>query len=77
MFSNKNSIVILKDNSIAMFSDEQLKLIAQSQNLDKYPYQFLRLSKLYNNIIKVFNKNYKLKQKIINKNWEIYIFEIQ
>lgn len=73
---NKN-LVIIKDNSIAMLSNEQLKLVAKSNNYEAYPFQFLRLSKLYNDTINVLKKNYKLKQKITNKNWEIYIFEIQ
>ena len=76
-FSDNNHVVIIKDTSIAILSDSQLKLAVQSENFDKYPFQFLRLSKLYNNMITVFSNNYKLKQKITNKNWEIYIFEIQ
>ena len=76
-FANNKDIVVIKDKSIAMFSEEQLKLITQSQNYNQYPFQFLRISKFYNDLTKALTEKYKLKQLIENKNWEIYIFELQ
>ena len=71
-----NTLVLLKDISICMFSNEQLKIIASSENFDKYPLQFMRLSKLNNDLITVLSDKMTLKTKIQSKNWEIFVFEL-
>ena len=71
-----NTLVLLKDISICMFSDEQLKIIASSGNFDKYPLQFMRLSKLNNDLITVLSDKMHFKTKIQSKNWEIFVFEL-
>lgn len=44
-----------------MFTNEQLAVLANSANYEKYPLQFLRLSKLNNDIIAVISKKQKTK----------------
>lgn len=75
-FLQNSNIVILSDKSISMFSDKQLQEIALSENYEKYPIQFLRLSKLNNDLIKTASKKLNLKKHIIVKNWEIFVFGI-
>lgn len=70
-------LVLITDKSICMFSNQQLEIIAKSSNINQYPFQFLRMSKLNNDLIKVLAKNMRLKQKIVYNSWEIYIFDIQ
>ena len=75
-FINNKSLILVKDNSICMFSNIQLKLISQSPNYDKYPIQFVRMSKINNDLITVLNSKMKLNKKIMYKNWEIFVFEL-
>lgn len=75
-FVHGKNIVVLTDRSISMYSNEQLKYIANSQEYEKYPFQFLRLSKLNNDLITILNKKMKLNKNFHNKNWEIFVFEI-
>lgn len=70
----KSDLVIIVDKSICMFNDEQIIKIANSLDYKKYPLQFLRLSKLNNNLINVLSKNMQMKNHIESKNWSIYIF---
>lgn len=75
-FLQNDKVVIISDKTISMFTDKQLAALANSANYEKYPLQFLRLSKLNNGLIAVTFKNRKLKQHIIFKNWEIFVFDI-
>lgn len=72
---NKN-LVLLKDTSICVFTDEQLEVIANSENFEKYPLQFMRMSKLNNDLVKVLSRKMTLKQNFNHKNWEIFVFEL-
>lgn len=49
-FLKSNDIVIITDRTISMFTEEQLKMIIHSGNYEKFPIQFLRLSKLNNDL---------------------------
>lgn len=75
-FIHNSNVVLLVDRSISIFSNEQLKIIANSQNFDKYPFQFLRMSKLSNDLITVLSKKMHLVKSFKNKNWEIFVFEL-
>ena len=75
-FLSKKTIVILVDKTITMFTNEQLKALANTPNYEQYPIQFLRLSKLNNDLLKTAYKHFSLKQHIIVNNWEIFVFGI-
>ena len=75
-FIGNNNLVVLKDKSICMFTNDQLKLIVSSPNFEKYPLQFLRLSKLTNDMITVLEKHAQLVNNFSNGNWEIYVFKL-
>lgn len=73
--TNKD-LVVIDDSDICMFTDESISQIL-SKNDDvyrKYPIQFLRLSKLENNLIKVLSKNMRLKKTFSTDKWQVYIF---
>ncbi len=76
LVKDEHQIVILSDKSISMYTDEQIKTIANSQNYESYPLQFLRLSKLNNDLLKVLRKEGKLQKRIMVNNWEIFVFDI-
>lgn len=75
-YLQNNKVVIISDKTISMFTTEQIAFLVNSADYEKYPIQFLRLSKLKNDLIKTALKYMKLKQYIIVKNWEIYVFGI-
>lgn len=75
-FISNNNLILLKDNSITMFSNEQIKAIVNSENYQQYPIQFLQLSKLNNDLITILSKKMHIKQIYRINNWEIFIFEI-
>lgn len=75
-FVNGKSLVVLKDNSICMFTNDQLKIIVKSENYDRYPLQFLRLSKLTNDMITVLKTQMKLVDDFSIGNWEIFVFKL-
>lgn len=75
-FIHSNNVVLLVDRSISMFSNEQLKQIATSVDYQKYPFQFVRMSKLSNDLIKVLSKKMNLVKRFQNKNWEIFVFRL-
>lgn len=72
----KKDLVVIDDSDICMFTDESISQIL-SKNDDvyrKYPIQFLRLSKLENNLIKVLSKNMRLKKTFSTDKWQVYVF---
>ena len=73
---DNNCIIVLTDKSICLYSNEDLQKIINSENYEQYPFQFLRMSKLNNDVIRVLSKKMKLKNKIFYKTWEISVFEI-
>lgn len=74
--NNSKDLVIIEDRGISPFSDEKLsKIIKSGDKVYKtIPIQFLRLSKLENNLLKVLSKNMKLKQSFTAGSWQIYVF---
>lgn len=75
-FLKSNDVVIITDRTISMFTGEQIRMIIHSGNYEKFPIQFLRLSKLNNDLLYTASKNLKLKQHLNVKNWEIFVFGI-
>lgn len=75
-FLKSNDVVIITDRTISMFTGEQIRMIIHSGNYEKFPIQFLRLSKLNNDLLYTASKNLKLKQRLNVKNWEIFVFGI-
>ena len=74
-FVNDNDIVLIVDKSIATLSDEQLKtLVKYNTTFETYPFQFIRLSKINNDLIKVLSKNMNIKNHTSDGNWEVYEF---
>lgn len=68
-------LVVVTDKSICLLSNKQiLEIVKGNKVYDKYPLQFLRLSKLNNNLINVLSKHLKIKNRIDSKNWKIYVF---
>lgn len=73
--NSKKDLVLVDDLGICMFTDENIARILKSERAyEGCPIQFLRLSKLENNLIKVLSKKMKLKKTAINGNWQIYVF---
>lgn len=75
-FIHNKNVVLLIDKSISMYSNEQLQMIANSPEFEKFPFQFLRLSKLSNDLKYVLSKKMHLVESFENKNWEIFVFEL-
>ena len=57
-----------------MYSKEQIFAISNSDKYKSYPLQFLRTSKLSNDLQYVFQKKLKLVDKIEDNVWLIYVF---
>jgi len=73
---SKKDLVVIDDLGICMFSDEALAQIlkADERVYKGFPIQFLRLSKLENNLIKVLSKNMELKKSFLAGSWMIYVY---
>jgi len=72
----KNELILITDKTICMYSDKMLKQIVSNQDLyEKNPIQFLRLSKLNNDLIKVLSKNMTIKKDINLGSWQVYVFK--
>lgn len=68
-------LVLIRELGICIFDDQQIKDIANHEEVyRKNSIQFLRLSKLNNILIKVLSKYLKLDEVIKENNWEIYVF---
>ncbi|MEE3350364.1 MAG: hypothetical protein VZR09_10050 [Candidatus Gastranaerophilaceae bacterium] len=73
-FVKNKIIVLITDKTISMYNDEQLKIIAGSNKYENFPLQFLRLSKLNNDLVSVLKKHSKQTDIIENNSWAIYVF---
>ncbi len=73
-FIKYGTCVIITDKTISMWNNEQIKAIAESNKYENSPIQVLRLSKLNNDLISVFQKYMKLTTKFENNTWAIYVF---
>ena len=56
-----------------MFSNQDISKILD--NGGTVPIQFLRLSKLNNDLISVLKTKYKVKKHVLDGNWEVFVFE--
>ena len=56
-----------------MFSNEDISKFLN--NSGTVPIQFLRLSKLNNDLISVLKTKYKVKKHVLDGNWEVFVFE--
>lgn len=70
---NSKNIVLVVDKGICMFSNEDISKILD--NSGTVPIQFLRLSKLNNDLISVLKTKYKVKKHVLDGNWEVFVFE--
>ena len=73
-FIKNKPIVLITDKTICIYSNEQIKQIANSNFYNQVPLQFLRLSRLNNDLSSVLQKKMKLTTKIETPNWKIEIF---
>lgn len=73
-FAVNKPLVLIVDKSICMFSNQQISQIVQSDNYYSYPLQFLRLSKLNNDILSVLKSKYKKYDVYSTEMWDVYIF---
>ena len=68
-----NHIVVVIDRGICVFSNDEIKeVLANNKNI---PIQFLRLSRLNNDLITVLLTKYKIEKQIVDKNWEIILLK--
>ncbi len=70
---NSKNLVLVVDKGICMFSNENIKSILN--NGGTVPIQFMRLSKLNNDLISVLSSNYKIQKHVLDGNWEVFVFE--
>ena len=70
---NSENIVLVVDKGICMFSNENIKTILE--NGGTVPIQFMRLSKLNNDLITVLKTKYKVQKHVLDGNWEVFVFE--
>ena len=68
-----NHLVVVIDRGICVFSNDEIKeVLADNKNI---PIQFVRLSRLNNDLITVLLTKYKIEKQIVDKNWEIIILK--
>lgn len=72
---NSKNLVLVVDKGICMFSNENIQSILA--NGGTVPIQFMRLSKLNNDLIKILETKYKIKEHLIDGTWEVFVFEKQ
>lgn len=70
---DSKTLVLVVDKGICMFSNENIK--SMLNNGGTVPIQFMRLSKLNNDLISVLSSNYKVQKHIIDGNWEVFVFK--
>lgn len=68
-----NHLVLVIDRGICAFSNDEIKEIMDSNK--NIPIQFLRLSKLNNDMISVLLTKYNIEKQIVDKNWEIILLK--
>ena len=68
-----NHLVLVIDRGICAFSNDEIKEIMDSNK--NIPIQFLRLSKLNNDLITVLLTKYNIEKQIVDKNWEIILLK--
>lgn len=73
-FSVNKPIVLITDKSICVFNNQQISQIVQSSHYSNYALQFLRLSKLNNDLLKVLKSRFKRYDVYNSDMWDVYVF---
>lgn len=73
-FSVNKPIVLITDKSICVFNNQQISQIVQSSHYSNYALQFLRLSKLNNDLLKVLKLRFKRYDVYNSDMWDVYVF---
>lgn len=73
---SKKDLIVIDDHGICMFSGTNIhKILGSGEKIYRgCPIQFLRLSKLENNLIEVLSKHMSLKKTLADNNWTIYVY---
>ena len=73
-FSVNKPIVLITDKTICVFNNQQISQIVQSSHYSNYALQFLRLSKLNNDLLKVLKSRFKRYDVYNSDMWDVYVF---
>ena len=73
-FSVNKPIVLITDKTICVFNNQQISQIVQSSHYSNYALQFLRLSKLNNDLLKVLKLRFKRYDVYNSDMWDVYVF---
>ena len=73
-FSVNKPIVLITDKSICVFNNQQISQIVQSSHYSNYALQFLRLSKLNNDLLKVLKSRFKRYDVYNSDMWDVHVF---
>ena len=73
-FSVNKPIVLITDKSICVFNNQQISQIVQSSHYSNYALQFLRLSKLNNDLLKVLKLRFKRYDVYNSDMWDVHVF---
>ena len=73
-FSFNKPIVLITDKTICVFNNQQISQIVQSSHYSNYALQFLRLSKLNNDLLKVLKSRFKRYDVYNSDMWDVHVF---
>ena len=73
-FSVNKPIVLITDKTICVFNNQQISQIVQSSHYSNYALQFLRLSKLNNDLLKVLKSRFKRYDVYNSEMWDVHVF---
>ena len=73
-FSVNKPIVLITDKSICVFNNQQISQIVQSSHYSNYALQFLRLSNLNNDLLKVLKSRFKRYDVYNSDMWDVHVF---
>ena len=73
-FSVNKPIVLITDKTICVFNNQQISQIVQSSHYSNYALQFLRLSKLNNDLLKVLKSRFKRYDVYNSDMWDVHVF---
>lgn len=73
-FSVNKPIVLITDKTICVFNNQQISQIVQSSHYSNYALQFLRLSKLNNDLLNVLKSRFKRYDVYNSDMWDVHVF---
>lgn len=73
-FSVNKPIVLITDKTICVFNNQQISQIVQSSHYSNYALQFLRLSKLNNDLLNVLKSSFKRYDVYNSDMWDVHVF---